>query len=134
MTALTTDRKTKYREGIELEYKVAGSAKIYAGALVCLNASGYAVPGTDTANFKFVGVAREQADNSLGANGDITVRVRRKGVFRFAASAMAITDIGAAVNVSDDQTVAKTTTNSIACGRIAELISATEVGVDIDMR
>ena len=29
MSALTTDRKTKYREGIELEYKVAGSTLSY---------------------------------------------------------------------------------------------------------
>jgi hypothetical protein len=131
---LSADRKTKYREGIELEYKVAASAKIYAGSLVCLNTSGYAAAGADTASFKFLGVAREQADNSSGANGDITVRVRRKGVFRMAASGMAVTDIGAAVYVSDDQTVAKSTTNSVACGKIAEFVSATEVGVDIDMR
>ncbi len=134
MTALSADRKTNYREGIEIEYKVAAGAKIYAGSLVCLNTSGYAAPGADTAGFKFVGVAREAADNSSGANGDITVRVRRKGVFRLAASSMAITDIDAAVNVSDDQTVAKTTSNSVACGKIAEFVSAAEVGVDIDMR
>ena len=47
---------------------------------------------------------------------------------------MAVTDLGASVNVSDDQTVAKSTTNTVACGKVAEFISATEVGVDIDMR
>lgn len=134
MAALTSDRKTTYRKGIEIEYKVAAGAKIYAGSIVCVNASGYAAPGADTAGFKFVGIAGEQADNSSGANGDITVRVRRKGIFRLTASGMAITDICAAVKVSDDQTVAKTTTNSVACGTIAEFISATQVGVDIDMR
>ncbi|MFZ2448094.1 MAG: capsid cement protein [Syntrophobacteraceae bacterium] len=134
MAALTSDRKTVYREGIEIEYKVAAGAKIYAGSLVCLNTAGYAAPGADTASFRFIGVAVEHADNSSGENGDITVRVRRKGVFRFAASGMAITDIGAAVKVSDDQTVAKSTTNSVACGTIAEFISATMVGVDLDMR
>lgn len=134
MAALTADRKTSFREGIEIEYKVAASTKIYAGSLVCINTSGYAVPGADTANFKFVGIAQEQVDNSSGANGDKTVRVKRKGIFRLSASGMAVTDIGAAVNVSDDQTVAKTTTNSVACGKIAEFVSATEIGVDIDMR
>ena len=134
MAALTTDRKTTYREGIEIEYKVAGGEKIYAGSLVCLNTTGYAAPGADTADFRFIGIAVESADNSSGANGDLTVRVRRKGVFRMSASGMAITDIGEAVKVSDDQTVAKTTTNSVACGTISEFISATEVGVDIDMR
>ncbi len=134
MAALTADRKTTYRQGLEIEYKVAAGAKIHAGSIVCLNTSGFAVPGADTANLKFVGIAGEQADNSAGANGDITVRVRRKGVFRLAASGLAITDIGTVVNVSDDQTVAKTTSNSVACGTIAEFISVTEVGVDIDMR
>ena len=134
MTALSADRKTVYREGVEIEYKVAAAARIYAGALVCVNGSGYAVPGADTSGFKFVGVAVEGADNSAGSNGSISVRVRRKGIFRFAASGMAITDIGASVNVSDDQTVAKATTNSVACGKIAEFVSATVLGVDIEMR
>lgn len=134
MTALSSDRKTVYREGVEIEYKVAAATRIYAGALVCVNSSGYAVPGADTSAFKFVGVAVEAADNSAGSNGAISVRVRRKGVFRFAASGMAITDIGASVNISDDQTVAKTTTNSVACGKIAEFVSATVVSVDIEMR
>ena len=117
-----------------MEYKVAAAARIFAGSLVCLNATGYAVPGGDTANFKLLGVAREFVDNSTGSNGDAMVRVRRKGVFRFSAAGMAVTDVGAGVNVADDQTVAKTTTNSVACGRIVEFVSATEVGVDIDMR
>ncbi|MEN6439781.1 MAG: hypothetical protein ABFD97_14495 [Syntrophobacter sp.] len=134
MAALSADRKTTYREGVEIEYRVAGGAKIFAGSLVCINTAGYALPGADTANFKFIGVATEQADNTSGANGDISVRVRRKGIFRLGASAMAITDIGVAVRVSDDQTVAKSTSNSVACGTVAEFISATEVGVDVDMR
>lgn len=132
MTALSSDRKTARRDGIEIAYKVAAGVKIFAGSIVCLNTDGYAAPGADTANFKFLGVAMESADNTGGANGAITVRVQRKGVFRFAAAGMAITDIGAAVKISDDQTVAKVTTNSVACGAIAEFISATEVGVDID--
>lgn len=132
MTALSSDRKTPHREGMEIEYKVAAGAKIYAGSLVCLNTSGYAVPGADTSGFRFLGVAREAADNSSGANGDLLVRVGRKGVFRFSASGMAVTDVGAAVKVADDQTVAKTTANSVVCGAVAEFVSATEVGVDID--
>ncbi len=134
MSALANDRKTTYREGIEIEYKVAAGAVIYAGSLVCINTGGYAEPGADTAGFKFAGVAMEHADNSSGENGDATVRLRRKGVFRFAASGMAVTDLGGAVNVADDQTVATTTSNSVACGKIAEFIGAAEVGVDIDQR
>lgn len=134
MTALSSDRKTVYREGVELGYPVAASTTVHAGSLVCLNASGYAVPGADTTGFKFAGVAMEAADNSEGSNGGATVRVRRKGVFRFSASGMAITDIGASVYIADDQTVAKSSTYSVACGKIAEFASASEVGIDVDMR
>lgn len=133
MAALTQDRNTSYREGVELEYNVAASVKIYGGSLVALNASGYAAPGADTASFKFLGVAREQVDNSAGANAAKKVTVRKTGVHRFAASGMAITNIGDDVYLVDDQTVglAATTTNDVKCGKIAEFISATEVGVDI---
>ncbi|MCE5334264.1 MAG: DUF2190 family protein [Desulfobacteraceae bacterium] len=134
MTALSSDRKTVYREGVEIAYPVAAQTTIYAGSLVCLNTSGYAVPGADTAGFKFAGVARETAKNGTAANGAAKVLLRRRGVFRFASSAMAVTDVEEAVYIADDQTVAKTSTNSVACGRIAEFISATEVGVDIEMR
>ncbi|MEM5787180.1 MAG: capsid cement protein [Syntrophobacteraceae bacterium] len=134
MTALSSDRKTIYREGIEIAYKVAAGAKIHAGSLVCLNSGGYAVPGADTAGFKFLGIAMERADNTSGANGSVSVRVRRKGIFRLASSGMTIADLGVEVKIADDQTVAKTTSNSVVCGTVAEFISAIEVGVDVDMR
>lgn len=134
MAALTQDRDTQFREGVDFEYPVAANAKIYAGSMVNLNTSGYAKPGADVASEKFVGIAQEQVDNTGGANGAKTVVVRRKGVFELSGSSLAITDVGAAVYVSDDQTVAKTTTNSVACGKIAGFRSATSVWVDIDMR
>ncbi len=137
MGALSADRETKRKEGELLELPVAGSTKIYKGSLVALNTSGYAVPGADTANFIFAGVAHEQADNSGSAtNGAKTVRVLGKGIFSFAASGMAITNVGTAVFIVDDQTVglAATTTNDIPCGKIADFESATEVWVDIDQR
>ena len=132
MTALTEDRNTHYREGVEVESKVAASTKVYGGSLVCRNTSGYAVPGADTSGFVFEGVAQERVDNSSGANGAKSVVVRKTGIHRFAASGMAITDVGKPAFISDDQTVAKSgVTNWVCCGRIAEFISATEVGVDI---
>lgn len=134
MTALSADRKTNYREGVEMEHPVAAAVTIYAGSLVCLDASGYATPGADAAGVKFLGVAQESADNSSGSAGDVNVRVRRKGVFYLAASGMALTDVGTAAYVADDQTVAKSTSNSVACGKIVQWVSATEVGVDVDMR
>lgn len=136
MAALTEDRRLEKYAGDELPYKVAGNTTIYANSLVCLNASGYAVPAGDTANYKFLGVAAEYVDNSAGSNGDKQVRVWRKGVFEFGASSMAITNIGDAVYVLDDQTVgtAAQATNDVGCGKIAGFKSATSVLVDIGMR
>lgn len=136
MAGLTGDRRLEKYAGDELPYKVAESTIIYSNSLVCLNTSGYAVSAADTANFKFLGVAAEYVDNSAGANGDKSVRVWRKGVYEFGASSMAITNIGDAVFVLDDQTVGTgaQATNDVACGKIAGYKSATSVVVDIDMR
>ena len=57
MSALTRDRATPYREGIEVEYSVAANTKIYAGSLVCANAAGYAAPAADTSGYRLAGVA-----------------------------------------------------------------------------
>lgn len=131
MTALTKDRNTMRKEGGLAAYGVAEGVIIFAGAMVALNAAGYAVPAADTSGCKFVGVSRVYVDNSGGGNGDQTVTVLRRGIFNFAAAGMAQTDVGVPVFVSDDQTVAKTTTNGIGCGIITEVDSDTKVWVDI---
>lgn len=111
MAALAADRNTPYRTGEHFSFPVAASAKIYAGALVCINASGLAVKGATATGLKAAGVAQGLADNSAGGNSAINVSVRR-GVFRFANSsagdAIALADVGATCYAVDDQTVAKT--------------------------
>ena len=130
MSALTKDRDTQRRDGEQRRIPVAASAKIFAGSIVCYNATGYAAPGADTANFKFAGFAEEYVDNSSGADGALYVRVRR-GVFEIVTSGAAITDIGKPVFATDDQTVAKSgTTNGVFVGRIFAFVSATSVFVD----
>ena len=115
MTALATERDTPARVGDRFEFPVAASTKIYKGSLVCINSSGYAVPGSASTTFKSVGMAEETADNSSGAAAAINVKVRR-GVFRFGNSAstdlIALADINASCYVVDDQTVAKTNGSS----------------------
>lgn len=110
MTALSADRNTPFRANEDFSFPVAAAVKIYAGALVALNATGYATPGAVATTLKAIGRAEEQVDNSLGADGDVTVKVRR-GLFRFANSGtdpIAVTDIGNDCYIEDDQTVAKT--------------------------
>ena len=134
MTALSKDRNTVRKEGDYAAYPVKANAKIFAGGIVCLGTDGNAVPGSDTAGYKFVGISRGYVDNTGGADGALQVEVWRKGCFGLAAANMAKTNVGDAVYVVDDQTVglAATTTNDVPCGRISEFVSSTGVYVDID--
>lgn len=126
MTALTADRDTPEKGSKIYSAPVAAAKKIYAGALVALDASGNATPGATATTIKGLGRAEEYADNSSGTAGAINVTVA-KGVYRFnnSTSTDAITraDIGNDCYIVDDQTVAKTNgsaTRSVA-GKIDDV-------------
>jgi len=133
MAGLTRDRATSYREGVELDYPVAASTKIYAGSLVCVNADGFAVPAADTSGYVFVGVALEQVDNSAGANGAKNLRVRRQGVFEFDAASITQAMVGDPMYAVDDHTFddAAGPTNDIKVGLLVKYASATKGWIDI---
>jgi hypothetical protein len=133
MSALTRDRATPYREGIEVEYPVATNTKIYAGSLVCINAGGYAVPAADTSGYRFAGVAMEQVDNSAGGDGGQMVKLRRAGVFEFDAGSITQAMVGADMFAIDDHTFDDTAgaTNHIMVGTLVKYVSATKGWVDI---
>jgi len=132
--ALSSDRNTPRRDGVQFEFPVAAGVKIYAGAVVVVDA-GYAKPGATGTGLVVLGIAEAPVDNTVGDAGDVTVAVRR-GVFRLENSAAgdAITraDIGKACYLVDDQTVAKTSdegARSVA-GVIAD-VDADGVWVDL---
>jgi hypothetical protein len=136
MAALTADRNTPTKGEPELrELPVKAATTIYAGALVCLDASGWAVPGATATTLVAIGRAEEKVANS-GANGALNVKVRR-GVFRFGNSAsgdlIARTEIGKDCYIVDDQTVAKTngsSTRSVA-GKVYDVDA---IGVWVEFR
>lgn len=134
MTALTQDRNSLRRDGQQLEPPVAAATRIYGGAIVCINAGGYAVPGSTSTTLKSVGVAEHRADNTAGTAGAIRVRCR-KGPYRFgnsaAGDAITLADVGSDCFIVDDQTVAKTNgtnTRSVA-GKVFD-VDADGVWVD----
>ena len=133
MSALTRDRATPYREGIEVEYPVAANTKIYAGSMVCADTTGYATPAADTSGYRFAGVAMEQVDNSGGSDGVKNVRVRRAGVFEFDAVSITQDMVGAAMYAADDHTFddAAGPTNDIKVGLLVKYVSATKGWIDI---
>jgi hypothetical protein len=129
MTAMTQDRNTPARDGRDFAFPVAASVMIYAGAMVAINASGYATRGQTATGLKGAGVAQAPADNSAGSAGDISVKVRR-GCYRFANSAsgdaITLADVGSDCYMVDDQTVAKTSatnTRSVA-GKVRDVDSS----------
>jgi hypothetical protein len=133
MAGLTKDRATPYRDGIEIEFPVAANTKIFAGSLVCANASGFAVPASDTAGYKFLGVALEQMDNSTGANGAKVVRLRRTGSFLFDAASITQAMVGSPMYVVDDHTFddASGPLNDIRIGLLVKYVSDTKGWIDI---
>lgn len=127
MTALTADRNTPRREGVQVSDPLAANAVIYAGALYALDATGNAVPATAAGNrVRAVAQARAvQADGTERVDG-------ARGVWRFTNSAGAAelkrADIGGVAYVADDQTVSKTGT---AIAGLVFDIEDGEVWVDV---
>ncbi len=132
MSALTENYDAQGKAGALVSYPVASSTHIYKGALVCVNSSGYAVPGADTADYIFVGVAYEECNNSTGSDGDRRVRVLKTGSFLYAKDSSAQGDVGDIMYISDDQTVASSTTNSIPAGYVVEVPDSSHVRTRID--
>lgn len=135
MTALAADKKTEYTEGVEVSIPVVNADIIYAGSNVCVNAAGYALPGSDTAGLIFQGVATENVDNAAGAAGAKNVTVRRRGLVKMEfATAISIANMGDNVFLVDDQLVdlAGNVTHAIFCGVIAGYIDTTHAWVDIE--
>jgi len=130
-----TERKanTDRQDGQVLSF-LMGVEEIFEGALVAINAAGYAVNGGDDANAVVVGIADESVDNSAGSNGSLSIKVRRSGVFTFnAAWSAAQADVNTLVYASDNQSVdlVGTTTNDVLVGRVVEVLSSSKVRVDI---
>ncbi|MEO5327269.1 MAG: hypothetical protein H7829_03405 [Magnetococcus sp. THC-1_WYH] len=122
MMPLSSDRNTKSRPGDVFSYPVLTGITIYAGALVVLDANGYAKPAVAATGLITVGRAEERVVNT-GASGSVSVLVRC-GVYHYENSAGAdeITqaEVGDNCYIVDDQTLAKTDatgTRSVA-GRV----------------
>lgn len=124
MPLLTKSFETYEKPGLVVSYKLA-AVKVFKGALVGVNSSGYAQP-TDhaVASLKFIGVASETVDNSAGAAGDKSINVTKSGSFAMkAASGFSplIADLGKEVYANTDwevQIAAGGLTNQYKVGTI----------------
>jgi hypothetical protein len=130
MAALTQDRDTPFRGGKDFAFPVAAGATIYAGALVVLEA-GVAKPGTLAADLIALGVAQQRVVNT-GADGAVSVPVRRDGLYRFdnstGADAITLANVGSPAWIVDDHTVALT--GAVVSGAATRSIAGTIRDVD----
>lgn len=115
---------------------VAASQKIYAGAIVMRNATGYLVKGVTATGLVGAGRCEALVDNSAGVAGAVTAEYA-PGVFRFDNSAsgdlITTADIGNVCYVVDDQTVAKThATNTRSPAGVIEDVDSQGVWVRFD--
>ncbi len=131
--ALSANRDVDHYVDQELRsYPVKADAVIYKGAFVVIEEStGYAKPfvagaSAGTTNF-FVGIAYEEADNTGGSNGDISVRVFTKGDFEHPVASATITRVGDKVYAVADDTLLLTDSSgqNVFVGRIQAHISGT---------
>jgi len=125
---LTRDRNTLHTDAHLVSHPVAGGVKIYAGALIVLNSSGFAAPGSTATTLTAIGRAEHFVDNLLGANGAHQLMVMR-GIFLYAnlsADLVTRAEIGKSCYVVDDFSVAKTNgsnTRSIA-GKVINVVDS----------
>lgn len=128
MTALAANSTTIVEKdspfGMRTEYPVAASVNCFQGAIIVLNASGFAQPGTTATALQAIGRCRVAVDNSSGSNGDVNVSVD-SGIFGPYGNddAIAASDTGTLVYIVDDQTVSNDATSKSAAGNVFEVTS-----------
>ncbi|MBL4901102.1 MAG: hypothetical protein JKY62_00430 [Desulfocapsa sp.] len=125
--ALTADRNTPHKDGELLVVGVAATAIVFAGGMAAANAAGFITPAADAAGLTVMGMAEEQVDNSAGADGDLSVAIRRKKTFIFknsGSNAVTVALHGKNVYVEDDETVSSAGgTNSIVAGKCLGIVT-----------
>lgn len=120
-----------------MDIPVLAATKIYEGALVAVDANGYAknLAGTDPI---FAGIAYQQADNSAGASGAIKVRVRRTIdggcplILVAPVASATLANVGDTVYASDENTLTLVSTSNKAVGVLSAFESASRCHVKLD--
>lgn len=130
--ALSKDRGTPLRNLETVADPVAASTTIYAGALVCVNAAGNAVPGSTATGLKARGIALHPVVNA-GAAGAATVQSRKGCALLKNDGSVTRAHIEATAYIVDDETVAATDGSGTrsAAGRIVDVES---VGVWVEVK
>jgi len=132
--ALAKDTPLATLEGVYTDHPVATGAKIYEGAIVAINAAGFARPFVSASgDIFFAGVCEKQADATGLADGAITVKVRRDNHYRTVMLTGAVqADIGDVIHASADDAFTKTALNNLVVGKIHAFLGSDKVVVKLE--
>lgn len=108
---------------------VAASNTVYRGSAVG-STNGYVKQLVAGDTFK--GFAMETKDNSTGADGDLTISVRHRGIAQLAVTSVAVTDEGKAVYASDGATFTLTQGSNSRIGTVHRYVSSGVAMVKFD--
>lgn len=132
MAASTVNIQGKYRPsgGQNLRSFSQAAEDIPYGAMVMINAAGFAANATDTTGTFFLGICVQESDNSAGSAGDVRCLVDVGGaevLVTHEDGSLTIADVGAGVvqELNNEVTSAGTGTNDIVVGTITEVPSGT---------
>jgi hypothetical protein len=129
--AVTANQIVKKQEGCVRSYPVA-AVHIYEGTLVYLTAAGYATDVTATGVNGFVGIAKEEVDNSAGSAGDLNIEVWVEGDFELTVTGGAQAEVGSIVYGDDNYAcVFSIGSTSVPIGRCVKHVSSTKAIVEI---
>lgn len=148
MTALAAPRLVPVKGescGLVRCLPVKGSTKIYNGAVVMLDASGYAAPAAAASGNNALvvpGIAEETVDNSAGSDGDLYVRVKacdEESAYGFnndGTDTCTAAHVGKLAYLTDDNTVAnaQSSTNRPIAGYIHSVDDDGQVYVTVPGR
>jgi len=111
-----------------------GSTTVYIGGLICVDSSGYAVPGATATGLHAIGILTNDQPDFLpgstivnsGSNGAKTINVER-GLWKLDNSGtdpVSVANNGTSIYIEDDHTVCATATGKSIAGAM--------VGIDAD--
>lgn len=126
-TALSEDTGRELMALGPISLPLLNDAVLYDGSICCYDANGELQPGADTAGLRFAGVyRREKLDN---ADDGLSGQIDPFRPYLAACSGMGQSNVGDKVYLTDDNTVATTSTNLVFAGEILMVVSATQVWV-----
>lgn len=127
--AATQERNTNQLTGDYYVLPVKAKIKIYAGTLVAIDATGYAIPATAGADLTAAG----RAEETVGGTDDAKIVVAR-GVFVWdndTTEAVTQADVGQNCYLLDDETVTGKAEGHSVAGKV---LAVTSDGVTVETR